>query len=701
MARDDQTDGNNASLGSRMAQVAVAHAQGLDLASCGQHASACLKYLRGFALIEEIPNWTALGNARFAYAAIKGDMGNSLTSLGQTDYAVAAFDESLGLLDSPPDLPGDIGPHVVAYLGQVFPADVAEVLEARPEQALGLFVANHRYNRGYALDSGGRFDEAAADYGKAIAVYQRVLDLGGRGVVFQFRRTLFRRGQCWIRSDRPDDAADDLERGAAMLTEEIAGGNLDFVPDVLETVNALAELLAGLGKIDQAADRLNTTVVCAAKAVANGIKSDPLKAHLGRLIETLMPHADLLKRAGVDWKMLTKAGSILDVVRVVKAPPTEAGAPRPAREATGRPRENARRDAGGGADKAGWSTTPYDDYAYPPRDRTGRQEKDFDFFISYKSEDVSVVRRVADMLIANGFRVWFAEYIILLADRDRFSEAIADGIRRSKYGLAFTRDLYVDSDHCRGEMDILLDPDNCGPQRVLEIRLRDEALTHEQYPQLARSPQFDFDGSIDGVLEFVRDTTSLKITAFERSTCAISAPHIYRDRTLGYTLDVGGWEDSMEIIPATAFGAGGPDCRRDFDGLRVIWNLIVGPFLPNTRRSEKQTGTLDDRAAYDFTLECIASPFLGFPFVQGRPRGVHLFHIGGYSQVGLTYWFAGFGPPYWTRRYSIVLPHPANGAPTEFAFTTSFFGPFAATCRHAYLMDRVVESLRWQEPTAD
>ena len=45
-------------------------------------------------------------------------------------------------------------------------------------------------------------------------------------------------------------------------------------------------------------------------------------------------------------------------------------------------------------------------------------------FVSYKSQDVGVARRIADHLIASGVGVWFAEYQILLVARDRFEEAI-------------------------------------------------------------------------------------------------------------------------------------------------------------------------------------------------------------------------------------------------------------------------------------
>ena len=42
--------------------------------------------------------------------------------------------------------------------------------------------------------------------------------------------------------------------------------------------------------------------------------------------------------------------------------------------------------------------------------------KHYDVFISYKSEDIDVVRPVVDQLIAAGLTVWFAEYRISSGD---------------------------------------------------------------------------------------------------------------------------------------------------------------------------------------------------------------------------------------------------------------------------------------------
>lgn len=83
--------------------------------------------------------------------------------------------------------------------------------------------------------------------------------------------------------------------------------------------------------------------------------------------------------------------------------------------------------------------------------RRGRQEAPelemtdtWDFFISYHSEDANVVRRIAERLILGGYRVWFAEYRVLLANYEDFEDEIVQGIKHSSFALLFTTPKYAD-----------------------------------------------------------------------------------------------------------------------------------------------------------------------------------------------------------------------------------------------------------------
>jgi tetratricopeptide (TPR) repeat protein len=131
-------------------KINLEHQQGLDLGNRGQHAAACEKLRHVFVLLESIPAWASRPNMRFFYATVKNNMGNSLTAMGKVDDAVSAFDESLRLLDFVPEEERYIASYAARGLGPHVPADVAAVLQARPEEAVRLFRAAVYYDRGLA-----------------------------------------------------------------------------------------------------------------------------------------------------------------------------------------------------------------------------------------------------------------------------------------------------------------------------------------------------------------------------------------------------------------------------------------------------------------------------------------------------------------------------------------------------------------------
>jgi hypothetical protein len=67
-------------------------------------------------------------------------------------------------------------------------------------------------------------------------------------------------------------------------------------------------------------------------------------------------------------------------------------------------------------------------------------------FVSYKSEDANLVRRVTEQLVACGLEVWFNEYRILVGDYERFQDAIDDGLARATHAVVFTNDRWAAAD---------------------------------------------------------------------------------------------------------------------------------------------------------------------------------------------------------------------------------------------------------------
>src|ERR1051325_511099 len=92
---------------------------------------------------------------------------------------------------------------------------------------------------------------------------------------------------------------------------------------------------------------------------------------------------------------------------------------------------------------------------------TTADEKAYDFFISFKSENVEAVRAVAELLIANHLKVWFSEYSLdsntYLGTEEMMRDAILAGISKTKYGICFTNEAYFSSAACRMELNRFLE----------------------------------------------------------------------------------------------------------------------------------------------------------------------------------------------------------------------------------------------------
>ena len=314
--------------------------------------------------------------------------------------------------------------------------------------------------------------------------------------------------------------------------------------------------------------------------------------------------------------------------------------------------------------------------------------KVFDIFMSYKSEDVTVVRQITEQLIARDITVWFAEYTIAVNERPRFQEAIDAGIRRSRYGVCFTNNKYVDSPYCRREVEQLLDPLNCGPHKVVEFQFPSETRPHLAYPQLTGSHSVEYEG-IDQALRYIASATEMRIRPL--STPYESTPNLqnfqYRGRE--YALDLAGWES----VQRQYRNRQGPDMEGPkfsaMCGGNPMWgHVIVGP--QDVSRGAVAIGTLDDRAYYEEALK-FADRFFKSIWQQ-KLVGVHLLFAAGFSHMALT---TLFKPGIWSRLYSVVLPYPGEATDVEFAFFFFFKGNFKEFCANANRMDRVVESIRW------
>jgi hypothetical protein len=319
---------------------------------------------------------------------------------------------------------------------------------------------------------------------------------------------------------------------------------------------------------------------------------------------------------------------------------------------------------------------------------SGNRRDQYDLFISYKSDDVHLVRPVAERLLASGVRVWFAEYEILLIQRNAWARAVAGGIRKSRYAVCFTNDTFARSPDCREELEHVL---ACkAGENIIEIQCPPEALTHREYPKLADSPHTSFQCA-DETLRFLGRVTGLRIEPGDGGERA-ARPTSFPFGQTGYSLDLDGWEIERgipQITPETADpDTYGPRFRR-WSASTLLWgHLLLGP--QDMQRAAFAPNEDSDRAYYEAAVE-FAWLFYGKKWKQ-QCLGVHLITLGGAKHPAFT---TRVLPGTLSRLYSLVLPHPETGKDVEAAFFFFCQGSLRDFQRCAYLLDRLVLSFRW------
>ena len=337
------------------------------------------------------------------------------------------------------------------------------------------------------------------------------------------------------------------------------------------------------------------------------------------------------------------------------------------------------------SEKTGWELKKIPPTSDILINRIKKRPSKFDIFISYKSQDVEIVRQVVDILIASGLKVWYAEYQILLQDRNKFEQAIENGINQSSFGIAFTNNRYIKSRYCRLELKKLLK--QLGPKNILEVKIPDENLPHHHYPELSQSPGYEAQRR-DDMLNFISDNTGFAVVPRNNSMVGPREDNLHEAVCLGrpFTLNMTCWE-------LTKIGRSDEYCSAQ--GLEfkfqsrysLFVNLYARPEISHSGQRHNQD--INDREMYNYLLK-YAPKHLGR--LDANIKGVHLLFHENLSQMALTYWLKH----YWTRKYSIIIPNPVTKEMAEFLFTFGFIGRFEEFCLYTSVMDKFVKSLVWR-----
>lgn len=321
------------------------------------------------------------------------------------------------------------------------------------------------------------------------------------------------------------------------------------------------------------------------------------------------------------------------------------------------------------------------------KDDTPRDDQNhWDVFISYKSEDVNLARRIANQLIASGLQVWFNEYRVLLQNFDQFQDAIDFGIAHSDWAICLTNNRYIGSPYCRIEMEQLLD--RLPSDNILEIMIPKEDLPHQKYQALDNCPSF-VGSDLHDILSFIQYQTSWPIKPLLPEIVETDhRTHVSACMLRDVILDITDWrvtESGKEIMGTTDLLAMEYLPRKDKYSLHV--NLVCGQEY--ARQGNRLGQAIDDRQMFNL-LRRHAEKHTSR--LRAKVHGLHLIFHEGLSQFAITYRMFG----YWTRKYSVVFPNPVTNQNAEFVFTFGFNGSYKEYCENVFIMDRLVESLQWK-----
>jgi hypothetical protein len=309
-----------------------------------------------------------------------------------------------------------------------------------------------------------------------------------------------------------------------------------------------------------------------------------------------------------------------------------------------------------------------------------KNEKVFDIFISYKSENSQIARQIAERLISIGFIPWCAEYIISIDERNDFMHSIDIGLNNSQNALCLTSDDYFISKYCCYELNTLqsLQLDLF----AFELMRSNKTINNIKWKQL-----FQFND--------IFQATSL-LCNFLKPGLNLTQRSLHEQKVLEfqglsskYSLDLGGWE----LLPRKKRDAGngdiwGPAYTKWIDSVLIWGHIIIGRQDTKTKRIPSKEGQYDDRHYYEEALQ-FANVFFKKHLIQ-KLVGVHLLFLGGWSQVAFTTFFGNA----WTRMYSIVIPQAYGKQDIEYTFYFYCREPFKDFCQNAYVMDELVSSLK-------
>ena len=359
----------------------------------------------------------------------------------------------------------------------------------------------------------------------------------------------------------------------------------------------------------------------------------------------------------------------------------------------------------------------------------------FDVFISYTRKDADFARAIAELLMANGLRIWFDEYRIPLTSAVGLRDALTQGVNQSKAAVLITNPEYVRAHvafHEEAKPLLLRQP----PIPVLNIGRPSDPETVRTLRGVAEHPGTEpkEPATFCEVITLLEKFLGVRLVHDVYSNDLVDDGRIdWRINSIPARLNVAGWQFRSGPKLVQKGDSVGPNVLQVIDGQRLDMNVTVGKtgrkrdafreFNPEKRwefyewgiamaqqyvngwsprmaaQWKKEITKLDSAAEravrwLQFGVLCVGAR-LWSSFLGNECVGVHLFHQSGLNQFAVTY-NTKMG---WTRKYSILLPDPLGGSDLEFVFTGGITGDIRAFLRYAHRFDEYVGSLRYGDTT--
>lgn len=332
-----------------------------------------------------------------------------------------------------------------------------------------------------------------------------------------------------------------------------------------------------------------------------------------------------------------------------------------------------------------------------------REDNFYDFFVSYKVENVLLVRQVVEQLMASNIKIWFDEYQILLDDYENWEECVKENISKSRYVLIFIDKLYLLSGACQVEFKDSVEKH--GYDKMILIVL--DEISNPILKEVKWSFHFTGSNTINDILSFIESIIRQPIQKINLENMRIGKEY-YTGKCLGfpYRLDVTSWNYRRSLwsflfnicykISQYFAGTGnsaGPVLYRIIENQRIEMNLYFGPEINPSHIESRIKYTVNDRELQNEMRE-YAKGYFNRYFGRDNVKciGVHLVPHYEFMQFAFTYQLL---PGLWCRKYSVTLPI-ANQV-VEFVFTFGVYGSFKEFCKVAWLCDQLVISLAIKE----